>query len=83
MHVHVAAFSYFDIIKIRIWQPRLNFAIYTSELEVGMPQIYSGCSAMIEEYFKSVAVTTLKLCMIKKQIWPWHEVGPFLKSAHI
>jgi len=32
MHVHVAAFPYFDIIKIRFRQPRLNFAIHSSHM---------------------------------------------------
>jgi len=30
--VHVVAFPYFDIIKIRIRQPRLNFAVYSSHM---------------------------------------------------
>ena len=32
MHAHVAAFPYLDVTKISIWQPCLNFAVYSSRM---------------------------------------------------
>ena len=32
MHVHVAAFPYLDVTKISIWQPCLNFSVYSSHM---------------------------------------------------
>ena len=32
MHVHVAALPYLDVTKISIWQPCLNFAVYSSHM---------------------------------------------------
>jgi len=32
MHAHVAAFPYLDVAKISIWQPCLNFTVYSSHM---------------------------------------------------
>ena len=32
MHVHVVAFPYLDVAKISIWQPCLNFTVYSSHM---------------------------------------------------
>ena len=47
MHAHVAAFPYLDVTKISIWQPCLNFAVYSSHI---LPRRRTGsmCSCLYQ-----------------------------------
>jgi len=61
MHAHVAAFPYLDVTKISIWQPCLNFAVYSSHMLPCRLRQLDVLLALLSPHFKVSCLSYMTL----------------------